>query len=1273
MLDTKVRYRRKTADRISCFSALLVISILGVGLAGCSGVVSGNGGGSGTGSGSGTPNSLAITNVQASTPTNTGFQVSWSTNVAANSDIDYGTSASYGSSTPVNSAMVTSHQAAVTNLTAGTLYHFRVRSTDASNSSAASGDQTFATAGDTTGPTVSITSPAANATLSGTVNVDVAASDNVGVKSVQLKIDNANSGAAVTAAPYVIAVNTSSLSNGNHILTAVASDAAGNSATSNAVAVKASNTATDTTPPTVSMTAPANGATVSGTISITANANDNVGVASVQFQLDGANFGGLDTASPYSVSWNTATSSNGSHTLRAIVKDAAGNSTTSASVTVTVSNGAPDTTPPSVPTGLTATAASSSQINLTWTASTDNVGVTGYNVFRGGTKIGTSPNPSFQDGGLAASTSFTYNVAAFDAAGNTSAQSAGASATTLTASSGGGIPSALGWYDIPNTKIQPLCPSYSDIQENTGCVAVMSAWNGGLFDTKRNRFIIHGGGHADYAGNEVYAIDLNANPIAPVLLHDASHGAGISNLGSCPDTFTDGNPVSAHSYGGLLYLPNQDLYLRQGGSKASCGNFTYFTWNYNPASNTWALASSAHENGNGSPPTTAYDSVTGKVYEGVHNTGDFLSYDPVAKAWAILGVFTINCSATGSTQTAAIDPVRRFYFCIGDGELKRTPLSAPYAATNLTSTATGCSTVINATGPGWVYDPVQKLMVGWAGGNSAYLYNPDTNSCSTVTYPGGPPSVQSNGTYGRFQYSPQSGVFVVANDIGTDVYTLRLMPASGSSGPVISGIAATSITTNATTIVWTTDVGASSQGEYGTTTSYGTATTLDSTLLTSHAVTLTGLSTGTLYHYRVHSKNSSGVESISGDFAFSTNNTIDTTPPSVSVTAPASGATVSGTVIVSANASDNVGVTSVQFLLEGANLGGTITTSPYSTSWDTTTATNASHTLSAQARDAAGNVGTAVPVAVTVSNSTQSALQDFQNRCAAAGVIVCQGFDDPAVFTHLNAGSLHSGSYPGSVGYGTQDTTNAASGAGSLMFTVPSFGDADPNGYWKQLFTPDINAGVGSATMFSQNSTFYVQYRQRFSPEYLTNVWPVSGGGTTYWKQQIIANYSSSCGPIELTTVNVSSIGFPRMYSRCGADNLIVDIGNSDFLLEQGDTATTGYNCHYQAGLNGPNSCARYTPNKWYTYYYKIKIGTWDTPTSTIQAWVAVDGGPYIQWLNIQNHSLSDSSPTGSEYNTIYLLPYMTNRDSSISAGPTAFTWYDELIVSSQPVAAPKN
>lgn len=130
---------------------------------------------------------------------------------------------------------------------------------------------------------------------------------------------------------------------GNHEFRLFANDGYTKLATSNTVTVSAP----DTTPPTVSITAPANGSTVSGTATtVSANASDNVGVTGVQFKLDGANLNTEDTTSPYSISWNTTTATNGSHTLTAVARDAAGNTTTSTGVSVTVSNAAPQPSGP---------------------------------------------------------------------------------------------------------------------------------------------------------------------------------------------------------------------------------------------------------------------------------------------------------------------------------------------------------------------------------------------------------------------------------------------------------------------------------------------------------------------------------------------------------------------------------------------------------------------------------------------------------------------------------------------------------------------------------------------------------------------------------------------------------------------------------------------------------------------------------------------------------------------------------------------------------------
>jgi hypothetical protein len=195
----------------------------------------------------------------------------------------------------------------------------------------------------------------------------------------------------------------------------------------------------DTTKPTVSITSPAAGAVVSGTRSLTALASDNVGLTGVQFRVNGVNTGAEDTSSPYTISYDTTQVPDGSYTLTAVARDAAGNTATSAAITLTVSNKAPapaDTSAPTVPSGVTATAASSFQINLAWNASTDNVGVTGYKVYRNGAEIGATTQRVYAATGLAAKTSYTFQFSAFDAAGNASARSASVTATTFSATAG---------------------------------------------------------------------------------------------------------------------------------------------------------------------------------------------------------------------------------------------------------------------------------------------------------------------------------------------------------------------------------------------------------------------------------------------------------------------------------------------------------------------------------------------------------------------------------------------------------------------------------------------------------------------------------------------------------------------------------------------------------------------------------------------------------------------------------------------------------------------
>jgi cellulose 1,4-beta-cellobiosidase len=126
--------------------------------------------------------------------------------------------------------------------------------------------------------------------------------------------------------------------------------------------------------------------------------------------------------------------------------------------------GGTDTTPPSVPSNLAVTGVTSSSASLSWSASTDNVGVTGYRVFRNGVQVATTAGTSYTDSGLTASTQYTYKVAATDAAGNVSAQSAGVTATTSPGGGGGGGCTAT--YAVTN-------------QWNNGFTANVTVTNGG--------------------------------------------------------------------------------------------------------------------------------------------------------------------------------------------------------------------------------------------------------------------------------------------------------------------------------------------------------------------------------------------------------------------------------------------------------------------------------------------------------------------------------------------------------------------------------------------------------------------------------------------------------------------------------------------------------------------------------------------------------------------------------------------------------------------------
>jgi hypothetical protein len=127
------------------------------------------------------------------------------------------------------------------------------------------------------------------------------------------------------------------LPRGQHTWRIQGFDTAGNSSSSALNTFIVGSAVPDTTPPQVAMTAPGNGAVVSGSnVVVSASATDNVGVASVQIQLDGLNLGAARTTAPYSIKWDATLSANGPHQLRAVARDFSSNQSTSAVVNVTV-------------------------------------------------------------------------------------------------------------------------------------------------------------------------------------------------------------------------------------------------------------------------------------------------------------------------------------------------------------------------------------------------------------------------------------------------------------------------------------------------------------------------------------------------------------------------------------------------------------------------------------------------------------------------------------------------------------------------------------------------------------------------------------------------------------------------------------------------------------------------------------------------------------------------------------------------------------------------
>jgi chitodextrinase len=270
------------------------------------------------------------------------------------------------------------------------------------------------TIADTAAPSVptAITSSTQTAT---SINLSwTASTDNVGVTGYKIFRGGTQVGTSTTTS-----YNDSGLAPSNsYAYTVLAYDAANNPSAQSAV--KSVSTLPDTTAPSVPTALTMSSHTLTSiTLSWTAS-TDNVGVTGYKIFRGGTQIG-TSTTTSY-VSNGLAAGTSYGYTVAA--NDAAGN--TSAQTASSAFSTLADTTAPSVPTGLTSPTQGTTTISLAWSASTDNVGVTGYKIFRGGTQIGTATGNTYTDTGLTAGTSYSYTISAYDVANNNSAQSAAA-------------------------------------------------------------------------------------------------------------------------------------------------------------------------------------------------------------------------------------------------------------------------------------------------------------------------------------------------------------------------------------------------------------------------------------------------------------------------------------------------------------------------------------------------------------------------------------------------------------------------------------------------------------------------------------------------------------------------------------------------------------------------------------------------------------------------------------------------------------------------------
>lgn len=810
-----------------------------------------------------------------------------------------------------------------------------------------------------------------------------------------------------------------------------ARDAAGNVSALSAVSTV--TTPADTTPPTVTLTGPADGITANANVVLSADASDNVDVEDVDFLIDGNIVGTVGEGGPYQVTWDSTTVPDGPVTITARAVDTSGNTTTSSSRTIEVFNAAGDTTPPSTPTSFTVTPGGASRADLAWNASTDNVGVVAYDVYRDDallTSVGAVT--SYSDTNVQQGATYQYKIQARDAVGNLSGFTSNVSVT---------IPAPLFHEGFESGNLTSWT--------NNGLTIYQQGALEGQYDVEA----LSTAGTANYATrtltaqNDLYYttwFKINSHDTNSVFLQRFRTSGNVAILG----TFVSGT-------GKLGY--RNDI---------TPGTITSTT---SVSSGVWhQLQTHVHVNGASSQVEIWLDGVQ---VAGLSNA-ESLGNNPI-------GIIQLGENSTGKNFDVVFDELT--------------------FDTSFIRSATTPYTIIDSGPVGTVASNSANFSFSSTAANATFECSLDSAAFTVCVSPQNLTglvdglhtfAVRSRDALSNVDPTPASITWMV--DTSAPTITNKTPADSAIDIALAANVEATfseamnpaSLTTSSFTLVQQSDG-----------TPITATVTYDSATKKATLDPASGLSYQTVYVATVKGGVGGATDAIGNPLASDVNWSFTTTPPdttlpNVTILAPANGANVGGTVTLSADASDNIAVDHVDFLVNGTMVG-TAASAPYTVNWNSTTLPNGVVTVTAHAVDTSANSADA-SINVTIANDVTppSAPTNLAATTASSAKIdlTWTASTDNVEVTGYDI--KRNGTLLASVG------------------TMTSYSDttaAPGTTYQYQVFAKDAAGNISSASNTASATTLAALFSDNFETGDMT-LWTVNSG-LSVQQQEVLAGF----------------------------------------------------------------------------------------------------------------------------------------------------------------------